>query len=145
MTARRFAAAEQMPLLPAARLGVLHLHACCFSWGDPSLSAPALLPVCRPPGVWEGRDVKESRPLSLVSGCSLGLNYNTQFCFGRSWAVFTCLPVSSSPAGAFWRAAVPCCWDLQPQQKSEPAASETCHCLNSAGAFAGQHFVMFPS
>lgn len=24
---------EQMPLLPAARLAVLYLHACCFSWG----------------------------------------------------------------------------------------------------------------
>lgn len=126
MTARRFAAAEQMPLLPAARLGVLHLHACCFSWGDPSLSAPALLPVCRPPGaghlcrsVWGGRDVKESRPLSLVSGCCLGLNYPTQFCCGRSWAVFTRLPVSSSPAGAFWRAAVPCCWEISPAGQSQ--------------------------
>lgn len=67
-----------------------------------------------------GRKGCEGVPASLlVSGCSLGLNYNTQFCFGRSWAVFTRLPVSSSPAGAFWRAAVPCCWELSPAGQSQ--------------------------
>ena len=40
---------EQMLLLPAARLAVLYLHACCFSWGEHfsfSLCSAVYLLIC---------------------------------------------------------------------------------------------------